>query len=206
MTVRAKFVVYLVIAHALFAALAVWALYDRPALLAAAEAVLAISATAGVALVRAWVVPMRLVRTGTHLIEDGDFTARFRTTGHAEIDAMIGMYNRMIDTLRDERLRAREQEGFVRKLIAASPSGILTLDHDGRVSLVNAAANRFLDAPAGILLGHGLAAVDLPLARALSATGRSRQRRSQRSSLITTDVSTLLFVFCPECWQREYSG
>ena len=112
---------------------------------------------------------MRLVRTGTHLIQDGDFTARFLETGHSEIDAMIGMYNRMIDTLRDERLRAREQEGFVRKLIAASPSGILTLDHDGRVSLLNAAADRFLGAPAGVVLGHGLDAVDLPLARALSA-------------------------------------
>lgn len=169
MTVRAKFVVYLVVAHALFAALAVWALKDRPAWLAAAELVLALQAATGVALVRAWVVPMRLVRTGTQLIQDGDFTARFRTTGHAEIDAMIGMYNRMIDTLRDERLRAREQEGFVRKLIGASPSGIITLDHDGRVSLLNAAADRFLGAPAGVVLEHALDGVDLPLARALAA-------------------------------------
>jgi nitrogen fixation/metabolism regulation signal transduction histidine kinase len=80
---------------------------------------------------------------------------------------MIGIYNRMIDTLRDERLRVREQEGFVRKLIGASPSGILTLDHDGRVSLLNAAADGFFGAPAGLVLGHQLASIDLPLARAL---------------------------------------
>ena len=169
MTVRAKFVVYLVVAHALFAALAWWAFKARPGWLAASEVALALSATIGVSLVRAWVVPMRLVRTGTHLIQDGDFTARFRATGHAEIDAMIGMYNRMIDTLRDERLRAREQEGFVRKLIGASPSGIITLDHDGRVSLLNTAADRFLGAPAGAILRRGLDAVELPLARALTA-------------------------------------
>lgn len=167
MTVRAKFVVYLVAAHGLFGVLAWWAFNSRPGWLAAAEVALALSAAVGVALVRAWVVPMQLVRAGTHLIQDGDFTARFRPTGHAEIDALIEMYNRMIDTLRDERLRSREQEGFVRKLIGASPSGILTLDHDGRVSLLNAAADKFLGAPAGLVLGHALADVDLPLARAL---------------------------------------
>jgi nitrogen fixation/metabolism regulation signal transduction histidine kinase len=166
-TVRGKFVVYLVAAHALFAAVALWALRGRPARLAAAEAALALSAIVGVVLVRAWVVRMQLARTGTHLLQDGDFTARFRPTGHAELDAMIGIYNRMIDTLREERLRVREQEGFVRKLIGASPSGIVTLDHDGRVSLLNAAADRFFGAPAGLVLGHQMASIDLPLARAL---------------------------------------
>ena len=101
-------------------------------------------------------------------MQDGDFTAHFRTTGHAEIDAMIAVYNRMIDALRDERARGREQEGFVKKLIAASPSGVLTLDHDGKISLINAAADRFLEAPAGFVLGRLLDTVELPLARALA--------------------------------------
>jgi nitrogen fixation/metabolism regulation signal transduction histidine kinase len=166
-TLRAKLIAYLVVAHALFAALAVATLLNRPAALLAAEVVLALSAVAGVGLVRATIAPMRLVRTGTHLMQDGDFTAHFRRTGHAEVDAMIAVYNRMIDTLRDERIRGREQEGFVAKLIAASPSGILTLDHDGNVSLINAAADRFLEAPAGFVLGRRLDTVDVPLARAL---------------------------------------
>jgi nitrogen fixation/metabolism regulation signal transduction histidine kinase len=167
-TLRTKLIVYLVVAHLLFAALAAATLTKQPAALIAAEAVLAISAAVGVALVRAFIVPMRLVRTGTHLMQDGDFTAHFRPTGHAEIDAMIGVYNRMIDTLREERVRGREQEGFVRKLIAASPSGIVTLDHDGRVSLINEAADRFLEAPAGAVLERPLVDVDLPLAKALA--------------------------------------
>jgi nitrogen fixation/metabolism regulation signal transduction histidine kinase len=160
--------VYLVAAHVLFAAIALGTLRQRPVALLATEAALALSVAVGVSLVRAWIVPMRLVRTGTQLIRDGDFTAHFRTTGHAEIDAMVGVYNRMIDTLREERARAREQEGFVKKLIAASPGGILTLEHDGRIGLINAAADRFLEAPAGFVLGRRLEAVDLPLARALA--------------------------------------
>jgi len=168
-TLRAKLILYLAVAHALFAALAVATLMARPALLLGVELILALSVATGVTLVRAWIVPMRLVRSGTHLMQDGDFTAHFRRTGHAEIDAMIGVYNRMIDTLRDERARGREQEGFVQKLIAASPAGIVTLDHDGRVSLVNDTANRLFDAPAGVVMGRPLDAVDLPLARALTA-------------------------------------
>lgn len=168
MTLRTKIIVYLVAAHALFAAISVATLHARPAALLAVEAALALSAATGVSLVRAWIVPMRLVRTGTHLMQDGDFTAHFRATGHPEIDAMIAVYNHMIDTLREERVRGREQEGFVQKLIAASPSGILILDHDGRVSLINAAADRILEAPAGSVLGRRLETVDRPLARSLS--------------------------------------
>lgn len=168
MTLRAKLIVYLVAAHALFAAIALATLRDRPVWLLAAEAALFLSAATGVSLVRAFILPMRLVRAGTRLMEDGDFTAHFRTTGHAEIDAMIAVYNRMIDALREERARGREQEGFVKKLIAASPSGVLTLDHDRRVSLINTAADRFLEAPAGFVLGRLLETVELPLARALA--------------------------------------
>jgi len=167
-TLRAKLIVYLVAAHALFAAIALATLRDRPVWLLAAEAALFLSAATGVSLVRAFILPMRLVRAGTRLMEDGDFTAHFRTTGHAEIDAMIAVYNRMIDALREERARGREQEGFVKKLIAASPSGVLTLDHDRRVSLINTAADRFLEAPAGFVLGRLLETVELPLARALA--------------------------------------
>jgi len=167
-TLRAKLIVYLVAAHALFAAIALATLRDRPVGLLAAEAALFLSAATGVSLVRAFILPMRLVRAGTRLMEDGDFTAHFRTTGHAEIDAMIAVYNRMIDALREERARGREQEGFVKKLIAASPSGVLTLDHDRRVSLINTAADRFLEAPAGFVLGRLLETVELPLARALA--------------------------------------
>jgi two-component system, NtrC family, nitrogen regulation sensor histidine kinase NtrY len=167
-TLRTKLVAYLIAAHVAFAAVAFGTLRTDPVLLLAAEALLAVSAATGVILVRAWIVPMRLVRDGTQLMEDGDFTARFRKTGHAEIDAMIGVYNRMIDALREERTRGREQEGFVQKLIAASPSGIVTLDHDGKVALLNGAADRFLEAPAGLVLGHSIGEVDLPLARALA--------------------------------------
>jgi nitrogen fixation/metabolism regulation signal transduction histidine kinase len=168
-TLRTKLVVYLVAAHLLFAGIAFWTLRSRPLALLLAEIALAVSAAAGVALVRANILPMRLVRAGTQLMRDGDFTAHFVNTGHSEIDAMIGVYNGMIDTLREERTRGREQEGFVQKLIGASPSGIVTLDHDGRVSLLNAAADRFLEAPAGLVLGRPLDAVELPLARALVA-------------------------------------
>jgi len=166
-TLRAKLIVYFVTAHALFAAIAWATLRGKPGRLLAAEAALLLSVATGVALVRAWIVPMRLVRAGSRLMHDGDFTARFRKTGHAEIDAMIDVYNRMIDALRDERTRGREQEGFVQKLIAASPSGIVTTDHDGRIHQINAAANRFLEAPAGFVLGRPIEAVELPLARAL---------------------------------------
>ena len=45
-------------------------------------------------------------------MREHEFTSRFREVGQPEIDALIGVYNRMVDHLRDERMRLRSSTIF----------------------------------------------------------------------------------------------
>jgi signal transduction histidine kinase len=118
----------------------------------------------GVRLFRALFGPLELVRTGIQFIAERDFSSRLREVGQPELDALVGVYNRMIDSLREERLRAEEQHHFLEEVVRASPAGILTFDFDGKLSTVNPGAERLLMRPAVELLGLRPAELPVPFA------------------------------------------
>jgi nitrogen fixation/metabolism regulation signal transduction histidine kinase len=109
-----------------------------------------------------------LIQSGAQFISDSDFTARFNDSGHPELDQLISVYNRMVDHLRDERVRQQEQNFFLKKVLTASPSGIITLDFDGRISLVNPSALKMLQLPRQQLLGRKQSELQSPFTTALS--------------------------------------
>ena len=116
----------------------------------------------GVHLVRALFGPLELVGAGVQFITERDFSSRLREVGQPELDALIAVYNRMIDSLREERLRAREQHHFLEEVVRASPAGILTFDFDGRLSTVNPGAERLLMRPGAEILGLHLEELPVP--------------------------------------------
>ena len=142
MTLRTKFILYLVAVHLALAAIASFVLQQRPPLIFAIEGLLIVSIVIGWRLVNALFVPLDLIRTGAELISERDFTSHFTAVGQPEMDALISVYNRMIDRLRDERLSAEERHQFLQRLVEASPSGIVICDFDGNVEQMNPAAKR----------------------------------------------------------------
>ena len=183
---------YLAALHALLALLGWLALGRMPLWLFACEALLALSAWFGVRLVRGFVVPLDLLRTGAELIGERDFSSSFTPTGKPEMDALIGVYNRMVGQLREERLRLAEHHQFLDRVLAASPTGVVTLDFDGRVSAMNPSAERWLGAaPAAPgstplleigALGAALAAIPAGEARVLPLPG-GRRLKATRAEL-----------------------
>jgi two-component system, NtrC family, nitrogen regulation sensor histidine kinase NtrY len=154
--------------HVVAAGLAVGLLSGQRAWLVALEVVFVFSLAIGLRLVRATAAPLDLIRAGSEFLADGDFTQRFRHSGHADVDALVDLYNAMADNLRDERVRLQEQQFLLEKLVRASPSGILLLDFDNRIRLVNPAAERLLGRVAGEISGLTMSDVDSPLARMLA--------------------------------------
>ncbi len=169
MSLRTRIVAYLAVLHVALGALALATFRGRPLLVLGSEVLIVASAAAAVRLAVAFILPMRIVRTGSELIREGDFTARFRETGRREIDDLIGLYNRMIERLREERLRVEEQRSFLDRVIAASPGGILTLDFDGRLSTANPAAENLLQLRVDSALGRPIEETGGALAEALAA-------------------------------------
>ena len=137
MTLRAKFIAYLIALHVALGLAAAYVLRDRVVFLFAAEALFLVSIGIGWRLINALFVPLDLIRTGAELMGERDFTTRFVAVGQPEMDALIAVYNRMVDRLREERLSAEEQHQLLQKLVDASPAGIVILDFDGKVEQMN---------------------------------------------------------------------
>jgi signal transduction histidine kinase len=175
-SLRGKIVTYLVLIHFIWAGVAVFVFFDNRVWLLAVEVFFVISIVCGVLLMKSFFVPLELIRTGAELIKERDFTCKFVEVGQTEMDQLIQVYNRMIDALREERTRLTEQHYFLGKVLAASPSGILTLDYDGRIALVNPSAARLLQSGSQALEGRTLAEVGSSLAGTLIdlAPGESR--------------------------------
>lgn len=175
-SLRAKIVLYLTIIHATLGGVAWIVLSQNRWLLLGAELFFAVSIIVGVLFVRSLFGPLRMLRTGAELIREGDFTTRFRPVGQPELDALVVLYNDMIERLRLERLRAEEQHSFLEKVLEASPGAVVTLDYDGRASLVNPSAARLLGARPDQILGKPLAEIAHPLVAGFASLGAHESR------------------------------
>lgn len=169
MSLRARTTAYLVVLHAIFAALAVFLFLKNPFWLLAVEVMFAISLGLGIRLARDTFRNLGFAAEGLRLIRDEEFTSRFIEVGQPEIDELIGVYNRMVDHLRDERVRLAEQHHFLSQVLHVSPSGIVILDFDQRVATMNPAAERLLETAAADIVGRRLDGLNSPLATALVA-------------------------------------
>ncbi len=81
----------------------------------------------------------RIVMTGMELIASQDFNNRLTKTGLHDPDKIVVLFNTMIDRLRNERTKNLEQENFTQLLTQASPMGVMMLDFDRHVNMVNPA-------------------------------------------------------------------
>ena len=89
--------------------------------------------------------PINSIAGGMDLLQAQDFSSRLSPIGQQEADRIVKVFNRMMDQLKEERLRLREQNHFLELLISVSPMGVIILDLDERISMANKAALEFLD-------------------------------------------------------------
>ncbi|MBW8878047.1 MAG: PAS domain-containing protein [Acidobacteria bacterium] len=188
MSLRVKILLYLALIHAILAVISFVVLRENRLWLLAVEGLFVLSIVLGSLLVRAFFVPLDLIRTGAELIGERDFTSQFREVGQPEMDALIRIYNQMIGRLREERLKLREQHYLLDRLLTASPAGIVTLDFDGRVTALNPAAGRLLgvapeEANEKSLaeLAPALAAIPVGGSEVLSLQGSGRRLKASRA-------------------------
>jgi nitrogen fixation/metabolism regulation signal transduction histidine kinase len=167
-SLRAKFLTYLIVVHLVFCGVSGYLLWDQRWWLLALEAFFVVSLAVGIILTRKLFEPIRLIRSGIEFIKASEFATRFRELGQPDLDPLISVYNRMVDSLREQRIHNEEQELFLQRIVAASPSGILVLDMDGRISMANESATVLLRREGNELVGERLAELDTPLAETLA--------------------------------------
>lgn len=130
---------WFVLAALLVIASAVCAVMERPVCAAAC----AIGALAAIVLAyRVIALYVRIIGNGMDLLKSQDFASRLRRVGQRDADRVVDLYNSLIGSMKAERLRNREQDRFLGKLVEASPTGIAICDLDGRIERTNEAFRR----------------------------------------------------------------
>ncbi len=182
MTIRNKLLLYLVILHVLLllAGVAVLYLHYRPWIIAL-ELLVVVSLVVGISLTRGFGLPLDLISIGTEFIRERDFSHTFAEVGSSDLNKLVKLYNEMISRLREERLRGEEQQLFLEKLVNASPTGIITLDTEGKIDLLNPSAANFLNSNVASLKGKEPGTLDSSLGKALSKLGVDREEVIQTS-------------------------
>ena len=143
MTYKIKFLLFLILLHVVEVVLAILVLQTNKIWFIAAESLILVSIIVSVYFFISFSKPLQLVNSGIASIKDKDFSMRLVKVGQPELDNLIEVYNQMIDKLRDERTLQQEQHFFLEKLILASPSGIIILDPDEKIKMMNPAAENF---------------------------------------------------------------
>ncbi|SEU07814.1 sensor histidine kinase [Hymenobacter actinosclerus] len=153
MSLRLKFLLFVVLIHAVLIVLAAQFMPTNAPLFVGLEVLLLVSIWLTVQLYRGFVRPFELIAAGTAAMQAQDFSLKFVPVGQREMDQLIGVYNQMLDALRRERVSQHEKSHLLESLIQASPAGVLLLSFEGQMVGVNPAAERLLGRPAAALLG-----------------------------------------------------
>jgi nitrogen fixation/metabolism regulation signal transduction histidine kinase len=90
------------------------------------------------------VKPLNSIGSGMELLREQDFSSRLSPVGQYEADRIVNVFNRMMEQLKNERLRLREQNNFLDLLIKASPMGVILTTLDEDLSELNPMAQKML--------------------------------------------------------------
>ncbi|MEZ4825509.1 MAG: ATP-binding protein [Bacteroidia bacterium] len=155
MTLKVKYWLYVLCLHAVILLLAFRLLEDQKGWIMAVEAGIILSLLISFWLYRNFVLPVKLISQGVDAIRSNDFQQNLAPAVSPDVTSLIEAYNAVMAKIREERKEIQTQHYFLEKLIDASPSGILILDYDGKLTYLNPAA--------GKLLGLTAASIGRPL-------------------------------------------
>ncbi len=120
------------------------------------------------------VKPMNTIGSGMELLREQDFSSRLSMVGQYEADRIVNVFNRMMEQLKNERLRLREQNHFMDLLIQASPMGVVILSLDDEISQMNPMALKVFGVRLEDVLGKKLNQLGSPLTEQLVAIPRGQ--------------------------------
>lgn len=138
MSLQRRLQLYLFLLHALFFALALFLMHERPFVVVGIEVGLIVSFFVGNLVLKKALLPLGFARQFQDLLHDENYAARIKPSANAEANELATLFNRMLDALYQERLRLGEQRGFLDQLLEATPGAVIVFDFDGKVSLCNA--------------------------------------------------------------------
>jgi two-component system, NtrC family, nitrogen regulation sensor histidine kinase NtrY len=144
MRYKTKLLAYIIVLNLLLMGLSALFTDTNMKLFMALEVVIVLALILGLSLFRQFSGTMDLIASGIESLKDQDFSIKLKPGKNREFNAFIGVYNKMIDQLRKERIAFSEKSFLITKLMEASPTGILIFDFDNRLNSLNPSARKFI--------------------------------------------------------------
>lgn len=144
MSLRFKYILFIVIIHSVLILVIYQLLEENKWLFLGSEILVLFSLILSYQLYKGFIKPIQLMQSGVDAIADADFSIKYTKTGSVEINNLIETYNQMIDQLREERTLMTGQSYFIQNLIEVTPLGIIIMDYDGKISNLNPSAAKIL--------------------------------------------------------------
>ena len=139
--------------------------------------------------------PLNSIAGGMDLLRAQDFSSRLAPVGQREADRIVQVFNRMMDQLKEERLRLREQNHFLDLLISVSPMGVIILTLDEKISMTNKAALEFMEeGPEENLIGKSMDELNGTLAEELKRLPKGATETIRLSNSRIYRCSRLSFI------------
>lgn len=139
--------------------------------------------------------PLHAISNGMDLLRAQDFSSRLARINSNEADRIVEMFNSMMDQLKNDRLRLREQNHFFDLVISVSPMGIVILDTYDRITMANPSALAFFDCDGSrTVTGRRLDELESPLALAISKIEQNDTQTLRLSDSMIYRCSRLSFM------------
>ncbi|MFK8104999.1 MAG: PAS domain-containing sensor histidine kinase [Saprospiraceae bacterium] len=190
MTIKTRYFLFIAIIHIVVIVLSFQLLKDQKIYFFLIEIGVLLSLFLAYQIYQTLIQPLQFMYTGLDAIRDQDFNIKFVETGSKEMDALIRVYNEMIQNIRQERVQVEEQHYFLNKLINASPAGIVILDYDDHITEMNPKAEAILQLNT-TWKNKALTALEHPLLLEIAQleTGASKIVSLQSASQFKVEVS-----------------
>lgn len=185
MKLKTKLIIYIIFIHSIIILVAIPLLPDYPIWFIATEVLVLFSIIISIYFFQSFFRRLTLIHAGIQSIRERDFTTKFVTVGQNELDQLLQVYNQMIDKLREERVKQQEQHFFLDRLIQASPSAILILDFEERLTHLNPAAIALLGLDASQVIGKKFQEIPAKLAAELSGLQRNQAQTIRLNGIQT---------------------
>jgi len=145
LTIKTKYIVFVTLTLLAFSALTGLFYNENKYYFLIGEGIVITTIVLSVVFYKVLIRPYKIIDSGIESINDKDFSIKFLPVGQPEPDRLIEVYNKMIDQLRLERTSATETHFFLKKLIEASPAGIIILDTNNKIQSLNQAAQKIIN-------------------------------------------------------------
>lgn len=137
-------------------------------ILLVAELILLASFTLFILLIKKILSPFEYLTLFKNTLKEEEFTSRFSHTGNEELDTLLNLFNQMLNSLYQERLKLGDRRAMLQQLMDAIPLSIIVFDFNKKISQLNPAAQSLFDIDSKYLLDKTLSQLTQPLAVALN--------------------------------------